>query len=417
MPENQFGKEERVAFETVMSRFEDHEVMSKLVSKYKVGGDTMERTNDIIWRPQPFIMSSVDGPDVTGTWESANQLLVPATLGYKKVARWTLTAEELRDSLNEGKLGEAANQRLCSDINIACLAVASLQGTLFVKRSTATGFADVAAIETLMNETGVPADNRHLALSTYDYNSLAADLAGKYMEQKAVTAYERAYVGRIASFDTYKLDYASNQALSTAATHKLNGANQYNVPKSTDATQSGKLNFDNRSQTVITQGTQAGVGDAVTIEGVYAVHHITKVSTGNLKSFRVLAVPDATHITISPPMITGQGGTDIEKQYQNCYHASGTPDTDADIIGLNTVAKRLNPFWHKDAIELLPGGYVVPADAGVATMKGTTGSGISLVMTKFFDIDSFKLKYRMDVMFGVVCKQPEMCGVMMFDQT
>jgi len=38
-------------------------------------------------------------------------------------------------------------------------------------------------------------------------------------------------------------------------------------------------------------------------------------------------------------------------------------------------------------------------------------------MTKFFDIDTFTTKYRVDVMFGVVCKQPEMCGIMMFDQT
>lgn len=414
---NSFSKEERVAFEAIMDGFEDYQVMAQNVSKYKVSGDLMERANDIIWRPMPYIATSQDGPDITGNYQDANQLSVPATLGYKKAVGWTMTAAQLRDSLQEGRLGKAAAQRLASDINVALLSIASLQGTLFVKRSTATGFADVAACETIFNETGVPTDDRYLALSTANYNAMAALLAATYMSQKAVSAYERAYVGRVASFETYKLDYANSQALSTASSCTLNAANQYFTPKSTDATQSGKINYDNRYQTITTTGTQPGAGDAITIAGVYAVHHITKQSTGNLKSFRVISVPSATTLTISPPIITGGGGTDIELQYKNCYHASGTPATTAAITGLNTVAKTVNPFWHKDAIELLPGGYMVPTDAGVSVMRGTTESGISMTMTKFFDIDSFVEKYRIDVMFGVVCKQPEMCGVMMLDQT
>lgn len=415
---NAFSKEERVAFEDLMNRFEDYLVLSRAVSKYTVAGNLMERAQDTIWRPQPYIANSQDGPDVTGAYQDVNQLSVPATLGYKKVVGWTMTAAQLRDALQEGRFGDAAAQRLASDINVAVMNVAAGQGTLFVKRTAAAaGFADVAACETIMNETGVPMNDRYLALSTGDYNAMAADLAGKYMVNKAVKAYEKAYVGPVASFETYKLDYANSQTATTASSCTLNAANQYFTPKATDATQSGQINYDNRTQTVTTTGTQPGVGDAITIADCYAVHNITKASTGNLKTFRVTAVPSATTLTISPPIITNGGGTDIEAQYQNCYHASGTPATTAAITGLNVATKAVNPFWHKDAIELLPGGYAVPSSAGVSVMKGTTEQGITLSITKFFDIDSYVTKYRVDCMYGVVMKQPEMAGAIMFSQT
>jgi hypothetical protein len=76
----------------------------------------------------------------------------------------------------------------------------------------------------------------------------------------------------------------------------------------------------------------------------------------------------------------------------------------------------MNPFWQKDAIEILPGRYAVPDNAGVAVMRGSTDQGIELVMTKFYDINTMKTKFRIDTLFGVVNKQPEMSGIIMFGQ-
>ena len=72
---------------------------------------------------------------------------------------------------------------------------------------------------------------------------------------------------------------------------------------------------------------------------------------------------------------------------------------------------------HKDSIEILPGRYAVPSDAGAAVMRGSTDQGIELVMSKQFDVDTLKTKYRVDTVFGVVNKQPQMSGIMMFSQT
>ena len=210
---NEFSKEEKVAFEDVLEKFDDSLVLSRNVSKYQTDSQTMERTNDTIWRPQPYIAQSFDGTDATANFKEATQLSVPSTIGYAKHSTAILTATELRDLLQEGRLGVAAAQKLSSDINVAVMAVAANQGTLFVKRSAAaSGFDDVAQCEAIMNEQGVQSFDRYLALSTHDYNGMASNLASRAtMTGKPTTAYEKAFVGTVASFETYKLDYANSK--------------------------------------------------------------------------------------------------------------------------------------------------------------------------------------------------------------
>jgi hypothetical protein len=84
---------------------------------------------------------------------------------------------------------------------------------------------------------------------------------------------------------------------------------------------------------------------------------------------------------------------------------------------LNSVTAPINCFWQKDALEILPGRYAVPSDAGVAVMRASTDQGIELVMQKQYDVNTMKTKYRLDTLFGVVNKQPEMSGILLFGQT
>jgi hypothetical protein len=183
------------------------------------------------------------------------------------------------------------------------------------------------------------------------------------------------------------------------------------------ATTGETSNVDNRFQTITTAaftlGTDLVAGDAIEISGIEAVHHITKQSTGNLKTFRVVRVLSNTSIVITPAIISAQGGTDAEKQYQNCIV---TPSASATINRLNTAAAPINCFWQKDALEILPGRYAVPTDAGAAVMRASTDQGIELVMQKQYDVNTMKTKYRLDTLFGVVNKQPEMSGILLFDQ-
>jgi len=421
---NAFNKEERVAFEEILEGFNDALVLSRNVSIYNTDSTMMERTGNIIWRPQPYIAQSFSGTDMTSNFKDFTQLAVPSTLGFNKSVPFILTATELRDALQEKRLGDAAKQKLASDINVAIMNVAALQGTLVVKRTAAaSGFDDVAQCEAIMNEGGVPDYDRYLALSTRDYNGMASNLqvaSRSFGNPKSNAAYERAYVGPVASFETYKLDYANRigaAAGSAITIDTRDAAVNYYIPKATSTASTGEVaNVDNRYQTVTVSSTTGVVaGDCFTIATLNNVHAITKTSTGQLKTFRVISVATSTTMVISPPLITNQVANDASAEYQNC--TIGTKSATSAIVFLNTVAGYANPFWQKDSLEILPGRYAVPTDAGAAVMRASTDQGIELVMQKQYDINTMKTKYRLDTLFGVVNKQPEMSGIMLFSQT
>jgi hypothetical protein len=411
---NSFTKEERVAFDDILMGFNDALVISKNVAKYGTKGELMERTSDTIYRPVPYIMNSQDrtvGSAVTAM--DATQLKVPATLGYKKNVTWNLNALELRDQLNEGRLGKSAYQRLASDLNTSVRDVVSLQGTLVVPITGAAGdYDDVALAESLMLEQGIDGE-RCLALTARDYNGISGDLSKasrSFGNKKSDDAYERSYLGPIAGFETFKLD--SGKRITAAAaggsiTVATNGAQVQYAPTAT---------ADNRTQSVTFSSTTSMVaGDCFTIAGIEAVHHITKESTGQLKTFRVESVTSGTVAVISPPMIGANSTpTDAEVQYKNINVASTSAT--AAVVWLNANATNANPFWVKDSIEILPGRYAVPSDQGVNIMRGVTDQGIEVVMGKSFSNSTFVAQYTLDIFYGVVNCNPEMNGVILFNQ-
>lgn len=418
---NDFSKEERVAFEELLAGFQDALVLSRACNVFRTNQTEMERSVDIIWRPQPYVSQSFTGMDQTANFKDYVQLSVPAAINIQKSVPWKLSGTELRDALQEGRLFSSAKQKLASDINVSLNTIAAQQGSLVVKRTAAaTGFDDVAQAEAIMNEQGVQYGDRFMGLSTRDYNGMASNLAGRgTMQGRPDTAYGRALVGNgIANFDILKMDYTPRYAVAAGVTVTMNGANQYYTPSAGTADVNGGLvNTDNRFQT-ITIGVVSGlvkVGDAFTIAGVNAVHHITKQDTGQLKTFRINAIVTggggAGTVQITPPIISAQGATDAEKEYRN---VTATPANGAAITFLNTAAGYFNPFWHKEALEILPSTIAFPPDAGAQIMRGSTDQGFELVMAKQFDIKTGQTFYRVDTRYGVVNKQPEMSGVILF---
>ena len=172
--------------------------------------------------------------------------------------------------------------------------------------------------------------------------------------------------------------------------------------------------MDNRFQNLTVSATaNVKAGDCFTLAGVNAVHNITKGDTGQLMTFRVVSVVSGTVLQITPPIISAGGSTDAELEYKN---VTAAPANGAAITWLNTAAAYLNPFWHKSAIELLPGRIAFPDNAGMDVMRGTTDQGLELVMVKQGDIQTGKIRYRFDTRFGVVALNPQMMGVELFSQ-
>ena len=250
---------------------------------------------------------------------------------------------------------------------------------------------------------------------------MAGNLAARQtLQGKPLTAYDKAYIGEAAGFELLKLDYANRLTAAAGVGVTINGAGQYYTPAATSTGSGGEVNnVDNRYQNLavtVTSGT-IKVGDCFTIADVESVHLITKQATGQAKTFRVTGIVSGGGgtgtIQISPPIISNGGSTDAEEQYQN---VSATPANGAALTFLNTADASINPFWHKSALEILPGNYVVDPNSGVDVMRGSTDQGFELVMQKQYDINTMTHKYRMDILFGVVNLQPEMTGIQLFDQ-
>jgi hypothetical protein len=136
------------------------------------------------------------------------------------------------------------------------------------------------------------------------------------------------------------------------------------------------VNVDNRySNLTITATTYANikVGDAFTIAGVNSVHMISKQDTGQLQTFRVVGKPSAGVIQVAPAIISAQGATRPEVEYQN---VTATPANGAAITWLNTVTAPLNPFFVRDTLLLIPGSFSVDPQDGWQTMRARTDLGI-----------------------------------------
>lgn len=422
---NTFAKQEKVLFDDVLEGFDDWLVMSALVDVFSFGDQELERSNDVIWRPKPYISESFTGIDQSSNFGDSVQLQIPAVVGTVQSANFTLTATELRDGNQYSQLMRSKVQKLSSDINVAIMNTAADEGTAVIARSgAATGYDDIAEADAIFNERGVPVFDRYMALSSRDYNKMAGNLAAREtMNEKPTRAYEKSFVGEVAGFETHKLDYANSLALAAGVTVTFNGADQHLTPVSTQASGNGfnQTNVDNRYQT-ITIGVVSGtvkVGDAFTVAGVNSVHNITKNDTGELMTFRIHEIltgsGGAGTIKISPPIITiDDTQTAADVQYQNC---SATPADGAAITFLNIAGASINPFWTKGSIELNPSRLIVDDNSNLKHMFGTTDQGMTLLMTSDGNLGTLKTRYRFDVLFGVTMLAPEMAGIMIFNQT
>jgi hypothetical protein len=417
---NDFNKEERLAWEKILEGFEDDMLLSHNVHVHNIDEVLMERTGDILWRPMPYIMPIYSGVDMTDNFGSVVQLSVPTQIGYEYSAPWTMTHLELRDALQNNRLGMAAKQRLSSQINLSVMEVARDFGTLIsVKSGAAVGYTDVSDLEAMFNRVGIAKGDRFVMYNTGDYNGMAADLANRdNVTDITAKAYRESLVGDIAGFKLFKADYGLALPAGTATGLTVDtrtAAGNYHTPRATRTSNGIRSNVDNRFQRVnLSANTNLAAGNVVTFAGITEVHHINKQSTGELKTFRIMEVDaDGTHVTICPPIISAQGGTIGEVQYQNCEVAASAT---AAVTVLNIARRQFNPAWHRDAIELVPGRHAHVDDAGVPTLRAQTAQGIEISFRKFEDINTLLTKYRMDIRYGCTAVQPEMMGGQLFRQ-
>jgi hypothetical protein len=419
---------ELVAFDNMVAGFDDMLVVAQEVEKFDMPGSAQEqaRYSDKVWRPMPFIPAVYDGFDQTANFGNMTQLSVPVTVGQHKVTPISIGPKDGRDANAISRYFRDAGLSLASQVNLSVFTTAVNNASIVSKRTVAaTGYDDLAAMGAIFTEQGLPNFDRKAFYSARDYLLMAGNIAKPATSDSplARSAYERAYVKTIGNFDLFEND--QNKILPAAAvTATITNTNPlfYTPVASTVDSDGNTTNIDNRRQ-IISVNVTAGafkVGDAFTLPLVNSVHHISKGDTGQLKTFRVTRLVTGAGgtgtIEITPPIISGGGGTRAEAEYKNVTVA---PANGAAFTMLNTVTAPANLFFLKGAIELIPGSFAVNADDGWNLVaKGTTPKlGLPITYVRQGNINDLSVKARVEVDFGVGALNPEMIGIQLFSQT
>lgn len=414
---NSFSQTVDIFFEEVVSGFEATNVSAKNVSLYKPNAGKLQQGGQTFYRPMPLMTEVVDGRDVSSSYNDLTDLTVPSTLTESHIRNIPvqLTGVDLNSPHVMERVTQATRVMLSNKVDTLTANAIATYGTLAVINSgNIATYDDAAEADALMLEQQCTNGMRSMFLNPRMAKNLAGNLASRGTMQGApMDAYTRSQLPPIGGFDTYRVDYGKTITGSSASGYLVNGANQYTTPAAKDG---NGLPVDNRTQTLaVDTGSDAAVGDVFTIAGVFAVGHINKQSTGQLKTFRILGI-DGSNWTIAPSIIPVDGPNQSQKDYANVTTA---PADNAAISVLNTVTKPASTFFEKDAIEIIHADFnTEPFEAtGKKVRKATTDSGVQIVMLSDSNVDTLSAKYRMFVWCNVEVLNYELAGIMLEGQT
>lgn len=144
-------------------------------------------------------------------------------------------------------------------------------------------------------------------------------------------------------------------------------------------------------------------GSVFTIDGVFAVHPITKVKQNFLQQFTVLAddTADASGdivVSISPAIVAAGSNQNV----------SNVPGDTEEIVFVGSAAKGYlqNLAYHKEAFRMVTVPLVMPTSAEVSAQYTTKG-GTTVQLIRDFDILKRRMITRLDILGGIVAVRPE----------
>lgn len=417
---NSFAKKIDVFFDDVVAGFDATNISSKNVSQYKAPAEALALNGQTFHRPMPLMTEIVDGRDITGQYKDLVELTVPATLTESHIRNVPvkLTGVDLNNPYAFDNIVKTSNILLSNKLDTLVANRVAERGTLAVINAGAIDtYDDAAEADALMLEQQATRGERIMLLNPRMAKNIAGNLAARQtMNTAPMNAYQRSTLQPIAGFDTFRVDYGKSITGSAGTGYLVSGAQSY-TPVSADV---NGIPADNRTQTLVVgtgagAGTGAAVGDVFTIAGVYAVGHINKQSTGQLKTFRILAI-NGGNWTISPAIVPADGTAAAQKAYANVTTGAAA---DAAITILNKKTSAASVFYEKSAIEIVHADFnTEPFEAsGKRVRKATTDSGIQIVMLSDSNVDTLAANYRLFVWANVEVLNPELAGIMLENQT
>lgn len=415
---NDFATNIDIFFNDVVEGFDALNVTANNVSLYKPDANSLALSAQTFYRPMPIMTEVVDGRDMSSSYKDLTELVVPTTLNGDSHIRNVPVSFTGTDLNNEHMLRSkvtAASIQLSNKLDtLIANEIADKASLAVINTGNIDTYDDAAEADVLMLEQQATRSQRCMLLNPRMAKNMAGNLAGREtMAGAPMAAYTRNQLPAVGGFDTFRVDYAKSLTGSAGSGYLVNGANQHTTPVANDA---NGVPVDNRTQTLtVDTGSNAAVGDVFTIAGVYSIGHINKQSTGQLKTFRVLAINGADW-TIAPAIIPADGSSDAQKAYAN---VSTTPADNAAITIKNIVTKPVSVFYEKEAVELVHADWNLDEfrSSGKRVREATTDSGIKIAMIADSNIDTLAAKYRMFVWAVPNLTNYELAGIMLEGQT
>ena len=267
-----------------------------------------------------------------------------------------------------------------------------------------------------MNNVAIPDMNRKMMVNEIDSATISSGTSGLFNENIVKDSIQKGYVGPLSGFEVF-----SSQLVPTITVGDHGGTPLVAGPAAADQT----------GNSILTDGWSASKtglllkGNLITFAGVYEINPITYESTGRLQTFVVTADVDSdagglATIPISPSIDDGtltttdqESGASVSlAAYQNVSDPAGD-NAAIVVLGDANGIYRQNFLWHKNAIGLAMVDLYLPESAATAIRVFDKDSGLSLSLTKDYDITGHQEVTRLDALWGTKVLNPELLFRMM----
>lgn len=419
----QTAKIAEVMFEKALEMYESQMQLINLCSFEQYDPASMQNSDNVVWRPVQQHAPIINGWDLTGQETDIIEEAYPAVLGTPANDFVKQRADQMRTQMFWQRRGEQSGRRQASNLNSAIASAIATQGSLFYRFNTATstsGYDFISEAQAIMNERQLYNSGRCFVLNDRDNRTFGTDLAGRQtLQGRPEKTWATGQIGQnIAEFDVYVSSALPNIAGGASPGSTVTG-NQSFAPLPGTVVQSTLTgivtNNDYRIATIPVNTTVGyNVGDKVTLGDVQSVGLDDKNLTGQLMTFTIVEIVDATTMRVYPKPISISDAalTALEQAYGNIDDEIANADV---VARLNLDAtNKVNLFWDKSAVEVIGG--TIPAELfsqfdGMKVITEKMSNGLNLYMIYDGSIEELTFRFRIMDWWGICVANPQNAGV------
>ena len=333
--------------------------------------------------PNKYTVRSGASLSAQDTVETSTTLQVATQKGVDL----NFTSNELTLSLDDfsKRILEPAMAQLSASIESDAFSMINDVPYAVGANGSAVTFKNVLEARKKLTDNLAPSNDRTLILNTQDNVDLVDSLKGLFQDSSTIAQqYKEGMVGKTAGYSAiYENTLLPNFSFGAGTGYLVNGASQ-----------SG-------SSLIVDTGTGAlPKGTVFTIDGVYAVHPESRLSTGVLQQFVVTANYAGGSGTVSIyPAITASGA------YQT---VNAVPADNASITVYASASASVTQSlaFQKDAFTFATADLIMPK--GVDFSAREVYDGISMRVVRQYDINNDAFPCRLDVLYGYKTIRPEL---------